>query len=507
MVVAPTGSTLTPVPTAAAAENKRQPSIRHFHATRKQEILPVLAAAAVFVVGRYSWKALNRMDEEWEDYQWQLQQYERFKRQNEENSDGSITIGVDLGTVYLKLAAMSGAKPELVPTAQGDRYRFSGVIWNKGNQDGNTTNEEDSIFVMGRPALDKFFYAPNASSASVQEQVVLPYRKMQESAHDDDTASIFQKVISSSVTEAAERMSSTSGPDIKKNIRTVLTLPTVFFKDNKEPMFHQSHHDDSQQTITVPDPVSAIWGAQSLRLLPTPTSKEEASTATLVVDVGGLATSISLVRQDKVLGTSYLHNVGGETFVQQLLQRVLDETGDVSLGQDAMTLALIQTSARSSALELVHKLETKVHIPYLFMGRRTDDPHFEMALSRTALNQIVQAYWAEAIVPKLIDEGQLSAALPPPTNASTLITSAVTKVLEESGELPTNIEHILLVGGGAKHKLFEQACTDGMWALMGPNPQKLVLPDPSLRAELTALGAASLLPNYDYSYDRGLERL
>jgi molecular chaperone DnaK (HSP70) len=254
--------------------------------------------------------------------------------------------------------------------------------------------------------------------------------------------------------------------------------------------------------------VAAIWGAQVLDLIPTPQTKEEMNTAlTLVVDVGGLATSVSLVQQDKVVASSTLEDVGGENFVQQLVYRILKEADDDTMLQDAMSLALVNTSARSSILELVNKTQANVHIPFLFMGRKPDHPHLDTTISRTVLEQAVQDYWTTTVIPKLLEADQLSMALPPPTNASSLITSAVTKVLEDSGEMPNNVQHILLVGGGSKHHLFQQACQEGIWALMGPSPQKLVLPESSLRAELTALGAASLLPNFDYSYDKGLERV
>jgi hypothetical protein len=141
------------------------------------------------------------------------------------------------------------------------------------------------------------------------------------------------------------------------------------------------------------------------------------------------------------------------------------------------------------------------------MGRRESNPHLDMTISRNVLDRSVQDYWVQSVIPQLMKDGQLSASLPAPTNASSLITSAITKVLEESGEIPTNIHHILLVGGGSKFKLWEQAVDDGIMALMGPSSLKIVKPEASLRAELTTMGAAALLPNYDYNYDRGLERV
>lgn len=498
-VVSSQGKTSRVASLLASASPTIPLSCRSFHATRQREVLPIIAVGTLLVVGRYSWRALNRMDDEWEDYQWQLQEYERQRRKDQVDADSPVTIGVDLGTIYLKLSTMSAHQPELVPTAQGDRYRFTGILM----------NQDAESMVVGRPAEEKFYYPPEpVTDEAASPAVVLPYRKLQQASQEEAT-DLVQKVVLPTVGEAMDRLASSRSEDTTaRPVRTVLTLPPVFYNQHKEGIFDQNYHDDSHHTITVPDPVAAIWGAQSLDLLPTPSTKEErASSSTLVIDVGGLMTSVSLVREDRVIGTSCLDDVGGETFVQQMAQRILEETGDDTFRQDPMSLALIQKSAQSSTLELVQKTQAKIHIPFLFMGRKPDNPHLEMTLSRNVLDQMVQDYWTKHVVPKLVENGELSSSLPPPTSATTLITSAVTKVLEESGEIPTNIEHILLVGGGAKYKLFEQAFQDGISALMGPSPQKLVLPDPSLRAELTAMGAAALLPNYDYNYDRGLERI
>jgi molecular chaperone DnaK (HSP70) len=490
----------------ASVASAALPPTRTFRSTSKQEILPILAAGALVLIGRYSWKALSRMDEEWEDYQWALQEYERLRRKDQGATEAPLTIGVDLGSIYLKLSSMKvGDKADLVPTAQGDRYRFTGILMDPSLESG-----QDSM-VVGRAAMDKFFYTPEASTS--KSPVVIPYRELQTTS-EDEARSLVQQVVLPIVGEALDRMAinvSRQQRDEGKagtNVRTVLTLPPVFYNQHKETIFHQNYHDESHHTITVPDPVAAIWGAQSVSLLPLPSSKDEVKvTSTLVIDIGGLVSSVSLVRQNRVIGTSSLDNVGGESYVQQLAERILMEAGDDSIRNDPMILALIHSAARSSILELIQKTSSKVHIPFFFMGRRESNPHLDMTISRDVLDRSVQDYWAKSVVPKLLGDGQLSASLPAPTSAAALITSAITKVLEESGEVPTNIQHILLVGGGSKFKMFEQAVDDGIMALMGPSALKIVKPEASLRAELTTMGAAALLPNYDYNYDRGLERI
>lgn len=474
-------------------------SRRLYHSTAKREILPLVAAGAVIFIGRYSWKALNRMDEEWEDYLWELKQYERGRL--DAAADATITVGVDLGTFYLKLSRMNKNKPELIETAQGDRYRFNGIL-----------QQDNGDVVMGQAALDKFYYKASSTEYSDSNVVVLPYSELQQQDHDD-AATLVQKVFVPAVGEAMERVISDGSNALKdgeKNLRTVLTLPPVFYNKHGDALFRKKYHDDSHHTITVPEPVAAIWGAQTLNLITTPKSKEEnASFSTIVVDVGGLASTISLVRDDKVVASVSLDGIGGESLVQQLVDRIIADAGDETMKKDPISLAMIHSSARSSVLEMVNKTQSKIHIPFLYMGRKPDDPHLETTISRRVLEQAVQDGWNTKTVPKLMEENALSSSLPTPKDVVSLFTSGVTKVLEESNEIPINIEQILLVGGGSRHSIFEEAFKESITALIGPADfqNKAVLPESSLRAELTALGASSLLPNFDYDYDQGLERL
>ena len=495
--------------------------IRYYHATRKQEIVPILVvgAAAVFVIGRYSFRALQRMDEEWDDYEFHLQQYERSRLRQAEAASLPTTIGVDLGTIYLKLAHShkQQPQPQLVVTSQGDRYRFCGVFV-KGEDDDDTAD-----VITGRPALDKFLYKSSESSA--KEAVVLPYNQLL-TANGDDASNLSQQIIVPAVREAMDRVGKASNDDNElqsdTNVRTVLTLPPNLYKTHSEsilsgyPLLNEGRGNN--MSVTVPDPVAAVWGAQILDLLPSPKTKEDAPTI-LVVDVGGLATNLSLVQHDVILSSSTIDQVGGETLVKQLANRIIEESSSTSspassIRDDPMSLTLIQQQARASVMELVQKTQTKVHIPFLFMGRRPDDPHLDMSVSRKALEQSFEDYIADEVVPNLsettnsVDDEVLSSSMPTPTDMKSLMTSAVTKLLEKSRLTPMDVDHILLVGGGARHNLVVQSCQEGIFALTGPGQEhKLVLPESSLRAELVALGAASLLPNFTYLPLSGLGRV
>jgi hypothetical protein len=64
------------------------------------------------------------------------------------------------------------------------------------------------------------------------------------------------------------------------------------------------------------------------------------------------------------------------------------------------------------------------------------------------------------------------------------------------------------VGGGFKSSATIESARAALYALMGPEAvSKTVVPDSSLVSELTALGAASMLPGYEYSMESGLHRM
>eukprot|EP00535_Pseudo-nitzschia_heimii_P005603 CAMPEP_0197191396 /NCGR_PEP_ID=MMETSP1423-20130617/23318_1 /TAXON_ID=476441 /ORGANISM="Pseudo-nitzschia heimii, Strain UNC1101" /LENGTH=441 /DNA_ID=CAMNT_0042644019 /DNA_START=315 /DNA_END=1640 /DNA_ORIENTATION=- len=441
------------------------------------------------------------MDEEWEDYLWELRRFERARL--DAAADATVTVGVDLGTFYLKLSHMNKNKPELIETAQGDRYRFNGFL-QEGNGD----------IVMGQRAFESFYYKMRDSKVkdSKGKDVVLPYLELQQMS-DDNATTLVKNVCISAVSEALERVLTDGGSALKqedKSIRTVLTISPVIYNKYGDALFRQTYHNDSNRTIPVPEPVAAVWGAQVLHIMTPPKSKEEnISSSTLVFDVGGLATTISLIRHDKVVAYTNLEGIGGENFVQRLIDRIIEETEEETIKEDPICLKMIESSARSSVLELVNKTQSKIHIPFLYMGRKPDSPHLDTSISRTVLEHAVQDGWKAEIFPNLLEANALSSSLPTPKDVTSLFTSAVTKVLEETEEVPANIQQILLVGGGSRHQMFEKAFKETIATLIGQADfeDKAVIPESSSRAELTALGASSLLPNFDYDYDEGLKML
>jgi molecular chaperone DnaK (HSP70) len=504
-------------PTLSNANNTAQQTqhIRSFHATPRREIVPLIGAAVIFGVGRYSWKALKRMDDEWEDYQWDLQQYDKQRaKAGDPALDLSRTIAIDLGTVYTKMAK-SHPKPEVLISREGDRAFFNGILYPESDRSNANAAQR------GRAALERFYFETNDQDhGDDTKKVRMPWRMLVEaggadtsSTATDHAAKTVSDVLTPALTEALDRL---DGDYQQKQLRTTVTVPvqlthntvyaSAFAKDNLLPNL-----PNHATTVLLPDPVAAVWGAQHHNLLPVDKDPKHSKTF-LVLDVGGYVTQLSIVQKDVVLNHLTLQ-WGGETPIELLVGLLAKESP--SPVADARSLAALQTQARVAVAELAGKSRVAVHVPYLFAD--PNNHHLDTTISRPVLEQEIQAdirnRLVSSIIANQVDHASdgllvLSPHMPSPTDLQSLWTSAVTQLLEISQQTPMSLDHILLVGGGFKSPATVESARAALYALMGPDAvNKTVVPDSSVVSELTALGAASMLPGYEYNMESGLHRI
>ena len=420
---------------------------REYHKSAKREIVPLFVGIGVLALGRYSWRAIKRMEEEWEEYQWLLQEYEKKNGSVLESTpfpDG--TIAIDLGTIHLKMAHAQ-SKSEIVANKSGGRYTFVGVV-----RDGDEV-------LLGQQALETFFLSDNAT---------LPYQDN----------SVIQPVITQAMQDLLAQKNATK-------FRSILTIPPI--ADLPEEFFTSFPH-----ATLVPEPVAAIWGAQQQNLLP-----NALKGPILVVDVGGFRTTLSVV-QKNVVQTSVSLDFGGEIYAEKVVHEILKDKP--SLANDPMAMQRVRMAAISAILQYNSNTQAQIHIPYISMDMETRQPqHLDIVISRSIIESQLQEDIVQNLVPYV-----LSSAMPAPTNLMTTWMSVLTQLLTQVNLSPMQVSHVLLVGGGAKQRLMETSLQDCLRALQG-NSDNLVLPDG--RSELVALGAVSMLPNYDYSPDKGLVRI
>ena len=480
---------------------------RSFHSSRPKEILPLVGAAAILLIGRYSYRAMNRMEEEWEEYQWLLKQYEKQKFMNRSNDedDEARTIAIDLGSVNTKLAS-SHPKPEVMVSREGHRSFFNGILV---ESDEKTNSLEDGPPVLGgQTALDKFFYGE--ASDRENSGVLLPYLQATNNDGSASLAHIVKNSTSPPLQESLERLD-------YAHFRQVVTVPVQLASVDSfrsavldglgagNSQVHSESSDDdndaSLQTIVVPDAVATVWGAQQQKLIPS--AEDAENKVTMVVDMGGFVTQFSLVQRDVVLKSLALP-MGGETLVELLQQHLKDEAPTPLT--DSRSLAALQIHARSASGELSSQSVAQVHVPYVFADPANH--HLDLSISRSTLESLLNSFLQE----NMSEEFQgslLSRHLPLPKDVPSLFISILTELLEQGATLPSDVHHILLVGGASRVPVFKQGLVSSleMMALSGPaSGQKLVQPTSNLTSELAVLGATTMIPNYEYDLDKGLCR-
>ena len=423
------------------------------------------------------------MEDEWEDYQWQLKQYER----QHGHVDGSVhsiqTMAIDLGTVYSKIASSHvGTKAEVVVSREGDRYFFNGVV----------VEDDQGNAIVGRKALERFFF-PQGGNNSDTDQVTavkLPWAGLL--TESPETGNLINQAISPVLQETLERLESKA-----EATRFVITVPSLLahsagFRAAFETL-------SAEESIFVPDPVATVWGAQTKGLIPLDDANGKPNKV-LVVDVGGYLTQLSIVEKDK-LQSSLVFPWGGETIIEKAVQVLRDQAPEPIA--DERALSAVQVQARSAVAELAKQLQVPVHVHYIFAtpGKH----HLDTKLSRSVVEQAVQSEIQE--LASTDDMGSLSRHMPTPHNLETLFLSMVTELLERNNETPQKVDKILLVGGASRFPLVRQSLMQAMSLLMpSDEAQNKLVHDTSLAPELTVLGAANILPAYSYDVEQGLVR-
>ena len=154
------------------------------------------------------------------------------------------------------------------------------------------------------------------------------------------------------------------------------------------------------------------------------------------------------------------------------------------------------------------KPQAQLNVPYIGMDLESREPiHLDLRVPRQLIEQKV----VDTIVTDMIvkhEDGSSASILSPhvpvvPHSLSSLWMSLMTQLLTEQNQQPQDLGHVLVVGGGAKHPLIEKSLKE----CFGFFQTEVVLPELSTRSELVALGASSILPQYEYNMDNGLIRL
>ena len=518
--------------------NKHSTTIqnRSYHATNRNEILPFIAAGVLVGAGVYTFRTLQQIDTDWEDYYHDLEEYKAvtgIDPEQQSSTDGSSaatnrsdnanlssfftggTLAIDIGTSRLKLSHQPSlsknhnAKPSVIVDREG--HRSTPAMARK--KDG-----EDIL--VGRLAASRSFDTRGGSI--VHPQDVLLGNNNEQTDADNDMAAI-QQTLRDVASNALDQALGGSSTSVKTGNNPLFVLDTSMSTPgsyNVRPIITYpaqsaaNHYQKALNGLTSPEgiaeyvsePVAIVSGAEYYNLLP-PTSN--ASSPVLVVDVGGTKTQVSMVLGDEVLYSSSLP-FGGDTYIDLLVSKHAadffgpsaendDSSTDLSAKpklNDPTALQRLFEESTKSVHELSNKTRSEINIPYLTMDPETRQPkHLEVGISRKVVESEFESWLENKLVPHLQQSSgstSLSQALPLPTSLPSLFSSVIMSVLEQTSMTPMQLRAILVVGGGARIPLVQSSMKESVGYLAG-ELDKLVIPDGELLGELCVLGAQSVV--------------
>lgn len=484
---------------------------RHYHISKRQEILPLIAVGIVGAIGMYSLRALKRMDREWEEYEealgFAIEKKNAEKTLEKKNPVPRMNIGVmviDLGTLNVRISHnvnLDVTTPHVVINREGARATPNFILF-----------DTDGSFTTGKLAGSKRYERSSSPSPVVNTGMIM---RGFDDLHIDPsirnhmvTEVIFynaknaleqvvgpKKILSSSLFTADSSMNG-------YNIKPVFTYAPI---DHVGETYRLASYKEAVKPLLlsdsiasfIPEPLSAVKGAKYYGLV------KDTTEPIMVIDVGAYSTSISIVRNNQVLHYAHLRGFGGETLVEALMNYIAKSFYGIGCEkvQDKMALQRLYDASKDAVIELSSGSKknlgrTQINIPYLSVDDKMRPKHLNVGVSikvlEAEMNELVRKTIAGEFAQK---QGVLSSFHSNPYDLATLFSSMTMKVLEESGHNPFSLHSVLIVGGGARSPLIQGSIKNGIASISGEQfvQDKFVIPRDELIEELTVLGAASAL--------------
>jgi molecular chaperone DnaK len=366
------------------------------------------------------------------------------------------TIGIDLGTTNSCMAVLEGTEPTVIPNAEGARTTPSVVGFSKSDERlvgpaakrQAVTNPERTIFSVKR------FMGRKKAEVS-EEMTMIPYEvgsgkngdAVVQVGSDEYTPQEISAMILGKLKADAEAYLGETVTD------AVITVPAYF--------------NDAQRQAT--KDAGRIAGLDVKRIINEPTAAalaygldKESDQTILVFDLGGGTFDVSVLEIGdgvfEVKATSGDNHLGGDNFDKAIVDWMVAEfkkDHGVDLSQDNIALQRLYDAAEKAKVELSSAQQTQINQPFI-TAVDGNAKHLDLSLTRSKLNELVHD-----LIERVVE----------PTK----------KALADSGLKPSDIEHVVLVGGMTRMP----AVQDKVKELTGKDPHKGVNPD-----EVVAVGAA-----------------
>jgi molecular chaperone DnaK len=249
-----------------------------------------------------------------------------------------------------------------------------------------------------------------------------------------------------------------------------VAVPTFFGSAQRSATVQAVKRAGIKAVEAVTDAQCAVAGARQQGLVPA-----GADAFVTVIDVGGLYTQLSLVRQLKdnrleVVKFAHEERLGGDEFdrlyAAEIASSFMKEHG-VDLLRDPMAKQRVFDAVESSKFELSNKLQSRVNVP--FVSASAKGPlHIDVTFSRSKYEAV--------IAPSLQRLGP---------SVKAFLADAAPLVAAEPG-----VQHlVLLVGGGARTPAVREEVTA---AVKGAAGEQLKVLTPAEPEEVVAVGAGAI---------------
>src|ERR687895_830905 len=331
------------------------------------------------------------------------------------------TIGIDLGTTNSAMAVLEGNEPSVIPNAEGGRTTPSAVAFTKDGQRlvgapakrQQVTNPQNTIFSIKR-------FMGRKHDEVTEEMTIVPYEVVRgqngdarvkadkEYAPPEISAMILQKLKADAEAYLGETITD-----------AVVTVPAYF--------------NNAQRDAT--KDAGKIAGLNVVRIINEPTAaalaygleKEEEQTV-LVFDLGGGTFDVSVLELAEgffqVKSTAGDNHLGGDNFDKAIVDWMVAEfkkDQGIDLAADKMALQRLYEAAEKAKIELSSTMTTQINLP--FVTATAEGPkHLDLQLTRAKLGEITADLLERTVGP---------------TKAA----------LADAGLDPSQIEHVVLVGG------------------------------------------------------------
>jgi molecular chaperone DnaK len=365
-------------------------------------------------------------------------------------------IGIDLGTTNSCVAIMEGSQPVVIQNSEGQRTTPSIVAFTDKNER-----------LVGQPAKNQMITNPENTVYSIKRFMGRRMEEVREEtgrvpfkvtgAGDDVRVEIRGNAYSPPEISAAvlQKMKKTAEDYLGETLtEAVITVPAYF--------------NDAQRQAT--KDAGRIAGLEVKRIVNEPTAaalaygldKGGREETIAVYDLGGGTFDISILELGdgvfEVKSTNGDTHLGGDDFDHRIIDWLVAEfkkDSGIDITRDKMALQRLKEAAEKAKIELSSTHQTSVNLPFI-TADSSGPRHMNYTISRAKLEQLLGDLFEKTRGP-------------------------CTQALKDAGLKPSDIDHVILVGGSTRIPAVQGIVKD----IFGKEGSKGVNPD-----EVVAVGAA-----------------